>query len=101
MQSASIFYKNKIVVFHCFCSNFFCYIEVLDIPHSLFEEKLEKLKNAKGVKLDTDLTASDLKDLVEQYKNVYVEAKGENFPSGVECNTANFFTFCCYTFSWF
>ncbi|KAE9602025.1 putative pyruvate, phosphate dikinase [Lupinus albus] len=54
---------------------------VLDIPHSLFEEKLQKLKNTKGVKLDTDLTASDLKDLVEQYKNVYLQAKGEEFPS--------------------
>ncbi|XP_057730131.1 pyruvate, phosphate dikinase 2-like [Arachis stenosperma] len=54
---------------------------VLGIPHSLFEEKLEDLKNKKGAKLDTDLTASDLKDLVEQYKNVYLEANGENFPS--------------------
>nr|KYP58153.1 hypothetical protein KK1_004445 [Cajanus cajan] len=54
---------------------------VMDIPHSLFEDKLEKLKSAKGVKLDTDLTAYDLKDLVDQYKNVYLEAKGEKFPS--------------------
>ncbi|KAJ1395154.1 Pyruvate/Phosphoenolpyruvate kinase-like domain superfamily [Sesbania bispinosa] len=54
---------------------------VMDIPHSLFEDKLEKLKIAKGVKLDTDLTATDLKDLVEQYKNTYLEAKGEKFPS--------------------
>ncbi|PNX75605.1 phosphate dikinase chloroplastic-like, partial [Trifolium pratense] len=54
---------------------------VLDIPHSLFEEKLEKLKYSKGVKHDTDLTANDLKDLVEQYKNVYIEAKGEKFPT--------------------
>lgn len=54
---------------------------VLGVPHSLFEEKLEKLKNTKGVKLDTDLTAYDLKDLVEQYKKVYIEAKGEKFPS--------------------
>ncbi|KAK7387835.1 hypothetical protein VNO78_22630 [Psophocarpus tetragonolobus] len=54
---------------------------VMNIPHSLFEEKLEKLKNTKGVKLDTDLTAYDLKDLVEQYKNVYLEARGEKFPS--------------------
>lgn len=71
----------------------------MGIPHSLFEEKLENLKNKKGVTLDTDLTASDLSDLVEQYKNVYLEAKGENFPSGAECNATNF-TFCCYTFSW-
>lgn len=69
----------------------------MDIPHSLFEEKLEKLKNSKGVKLDTDLTATDLKNLVEQYKNVYFEAKGEKFPSGSECNTINFFLFCCYS----
>ncbi|GAU11079.1 hypothetical protein TSUD_197030, partial [Trifolium subterraneum] len=54
---------------------------VMDIPHSLFDEKLEKQKHSKGVKHDTDLTADDLKDLVEQYKNVYVEAKGEKFPS--------------------
>ncbi|XP_059311928.1 pyruvate, phosphate dikinase, chloroplastic isoform X1 [Lycium ferocissimum] len=54
---------------------------VMGISHSLFAEKLEKLKDAKGVKLDTELTASDLKQLVEQYKNVYVEAKGEKFPS--------------------
>ena len=59
----------------------------MDIPHSLFEEKLEKLKHTKGVKLDTDLTTYDLKDLVEQYKNVYLEARGEKFPSGAESNT--------------
>lgn len=57
-------------------------LKVMGISHSLFAEKLEKLKDAKGVKLDTELTASDLKQLVEQYKNVYVEAKGEKFPSG-------------------
>ncbi|XP_052114312.1 pyruvate, phosphate dikinase, chloroplastic [Arachis duranensis] len=54
---------------------------VMGIPHSLFEEKLKNLKGRKGVKLDTDLIASDLKDVVEQYKNVYLEAKGESFPS--------------------
>ena len=54
----------------------------MDIPHPLFEEKLENMKEAKGAKLDTDLTASDLKELVEQYKKVYLEAKGEKFPSG-------------------
>ncbi|GAA0155350.1 kinase [Lithospermum erythrorhizon] len=54
---------------------------VMGIPHELFEEKLQKLKDAVGVNLDTDLTSSDLKDLVEQYKAVYIEAKGEKFPS--------------------
>ncbi|URE07519.1 Pyruvate phosphate dikinase [Musa troglodytarum] len=54
---------------------------VMGIPHSRFEEQLEALKTAKGVKDDTDLTAADLKDLVAQYKNVYIEAKGEQFPT--------------------
>lgn len=54
----------------------------MDIPHALFEEKLEAMKAAKGVDNDTDLTANDLRELVGQYKNVYVEAKGEQFPSG-------------------
>lgn len=54
---------------------------VMDISHSLFEEKLEKMKSKRGIKLDTDLTASDLKELVEEYKSVYLEAKGEKFPS--------------------
>ncbi|RZC55368.1 hypothetical protein C5167_014225 [Papaver somniferum] len=54
---------------------------VMGISHSLFEEKLQELKAAKGVQLDTELTASDLKELVEKYKKVYFEAKGEHFPS--------------------
>ncbi|CAA3021781.1 pyruvate, phosphate dikinase, chloroplastic [Olea europaea subsp. europaea] len=54
---------------------------VMGISHSLFEEKLENMKTEKGITLDTNLTASDLKELVEQYKDVYVEAKGEKFPS--------------------
>ncbi|KAL9271497.1 Pyruvate, phosphate dikinase, chloroplastic-like protein [Drosera capensis] len=54
---------------------------VMGISHSLFEEKLEQLKETKGVKLDTELTASDLKELVAQDKNVYLEAKGKDFPS--------------------
>jgi pyruvate, orthophosphate dikinase len=54
----------------------------MDIPRSLFEEKLEHMKESKGLKNDTDLTASDLKELVGQYKEVYLSAKGEPFPSG-------------------
>jgi pyruvate,orthophosphate dikinase len=54
---------------------------VMGIPHSAFEEKLEKLKEEKKVKLDTELTADDLKELVAQYKEVYLEVIGEKFPS--------------------
>ncbi|KAJ3676332.1 hypothetical protein LUZ60_003744 [Juncus effusus] len=54
---------------------------VMGISHALFDEKLEEMKAAKGVKNDTDLTASDLKELVSQYKEVYTKAKGEPFPT--------------------
>lgn len=60
----------------------FAEMEVMGISHSLFEEKLEELKASKEVKLDTELTAADLKELVQEYKKVYVEAKGEQFPTG-------------------
>lgn len=56
----------------------------MKIPHSKFEEKLENYKHQKGVELDTELTAADLKELVEQYKSVYVEVTGKKFPSGTK-----------------
>ena len=62
----------------------------MGIPHSLFEEKLAKLKSTKGVNSDTNLTADDLKELVAEYKKVYVEAKGEQFPSGKMNHSINF-----------
>jgi len=63
--------------------------QVLDIPRSLFEEKLEHMKESKGAKNDTDLTAADLKELVGQYKEVYLTAKGEPFPSGTRKNACS------------
>ncbi|KAF8038150.1 hypothetical protein BT93_B0878 [Corymbia citriodora subsp. variegata] len=54
---------------------------VLGISHCSYEKKLENLKDTKGVDNDTDLSASDLKDLVEEYKKIYVEVKGVEFPS--------------------
>jgi pyruvate,orthophosphate dikinase len=54
---------------------------VMGIPHELFEEKLEAMKVEKGLRNDTELSVRDLEELVSQYKNVYVVAKGEQFPS--------------------
>ena len=45
-----------------------------------FEEILEKKKESKGVELDTELTADDLKELVAEYKAVIKEKKGLKFP---------------------
>ncbi len=45
-----------------------------------FEEILEGLKQEKGVKLDTELDAASLKELVELFKNVIKERLGVEFP---------------------
>lgn len=45
-----------------------------------FEEIIEKKKEAKGVKLDTELDTQDLKDLVTEFKALVKERLGEPFP---------------------
>ena len=57
---------------------------VMEIPKSLFEEEIDKMKNKKGVKLDTELDANDLKELVEIFKGIYKKEKGFEFPSNPE-----------------
>ncbi len=54
---------------------------VMGIPHAKFEEVIEALKKKKGAKEDTELTADDLKELVNSYKAVYRNATGYMFPS--------------------
>ena len=44
---------------------------VMSIDRSKFEDLLEKSKESKGVKLDTELDADDLKALVKQYHDLY------------------------------
>ncbi len=53
---------------------------VLEIPDEAFEEALEKLKEEKGAKEDTDLDAEALKELVERFKAIVREHKGFDFP---------------------
>lgn len=53
---------------------------VMEVEHAKFEEALENAKATKGVEYDTDLDAEDLKKLVEDYKKVIREAKGNDFP---------------------
>jgi pyruvate, orthophosphate dikinase len=45
-----------------------------------FEEILEAVKEAKGVKVDTDLDADDLKELVARFKAAAKERTGRDFP---------------------
>jgi pyruvate,orthophosphate dikinase len=53
---------------------------VAGVGHEHFEEAMEHLKHEKGVVEDTDLTAADLRELVDRYKAVYRQHKGFMFP---------------------
>lgn len=46
---------------------------VLGMPHEAFEEKMNALKKKYGVKKDVDFTADQLKELVQEFKDVYKE----------------------------
>jgi pyruvate,orthophosphate dikinase len=52
----------------------------MGVEHEHFEHEIHKMKDEKKVKLDTDLTADDLKELVKRYKAVYKKDVGEDFP---------------------
>ena len=52
---------------------------VVGLEHHDFEEALQSVKDEKGVKLDVDLDADDLKKVVEKYKAVYKKG-GKAFP---------------------
>jgi pyruvate, orthophosphate dikinase len=53
---------------------------VMEIEHSHFEHILEKVKDTKGAKYDTDLTAEDLQQIVSEYKAKIKKVKGVDFP---------------------
>ncbi len=53
---------------------------VMEVPKSFFEKIIDEVKEAKGVKFDTELDVDDLKELVKRFKAVYKEAKNEEFP---------------------
>ncbi len=57
---------------------------VLGVSHFRFEETLEDLKDERGVHLDTELTADDLKRLAQAYKAIVEEATGNPFPEDPE-----------------
>ncbi len=57
---------------------------VLGIDHYHFEELLEIHKERLGLQLDTELSAGDLRNLVDQFKAKVIEEGGENFPQDVE-----------------
>lgn len=56
-------------------------VEAEEGHHNPFEVVLDKLKEEKGYKVDTELTVEDLKVLVEGYKAVVREHAGVDFPT--------------------
>ena len=53
---------------------------VMEVEKSNFERIIDQLKAEKGVKLDTELDADDLKRLVKEFKAFYKKSKNEGFP---------------------
>ena len=54
---------------------------VMEVGKKYFEELIDKMKEEKGVTLDVDLTAEDLKELANQFKAEYKAKIGTDFPS--------------------
>lgn len=57
---------------------------VMEIPKPRFEKIIDEMKEEKGIELDTDLDANDLKEMVTRFKALYQEIKGTNFPQDPE-----------------
>lgn len=53
---------------------------VMEVGKKYFEELIDKMKEAKGVTYDVDLTADDLKELASQFKAEYKSKIGADFP---------------------
>lgn len=54
---------------------------VMEVSKTKFEKVIDEMKHQKGVKLDTELDANDLKKLVKLFKETYKAAKGSDFPA--------------------
>lgn len=53
---------------------------VMGIDRQKFEKALDEMKQRRNVRLDTDLTAEDLKKLVAEFRIIYRISTGEDFP---------------------
>ncbi|BCJ93157.1 pyruvate, phosphate dikinase [Anaerocolumna cellulosilytica] len=53
---------------------------VMEISKAKFERVLDEIKEKKGVHFDTELTADDLKEVITEFKALYKQEKGTDFP---------------------
>ena len=54
---------------------------VMEVGKKYFEQLIDEMKEKKGVKLDVELTADDLKELAQQFKAEYKSKIGQDFPT--------------------
>ena len=54
---------------------------VMEVGKKYFEVLIDKMKESKGVKLDTELTSEDLKELANMFKAEYKSKVGSDFPT--------------------
>ena len=54
---------------------------VMEMSKTEFEKLIDAMKEEKGVELDTELTADDLKELVNKFKSLYKAKMGSDFPT--------------------
>ncbi|HJZ61139.1 MAG TPA: pyruvate, phosphate dikinase [Miltoncostaeaceae bacterium] len=53
---------------------------VSGVDKAAFERALDEMKDARGAKADVDLSADDLRELVDRYKEIFERERGEPFP---------------------
>lgn len=53
---------------------------VIGVGKSAFERIIDELKESKNVKLDTELSAEDLKELIARFKSYFKKDQGIDFP---------------------
>lgn len=54
---------------------------VMGLNKAKFEEIIDEMKEKKGVQMDTDLDADDMKEMVKRFKKFYQDELNEEFPS--------------------
>lgn len=54
---------------------------VMEVGKAYFEKLIDEMKEKKGVTMDTELDADDLKELARLFKAEYKEKKGVDFPT--------------------
>jgi len=73
--------KNPRFAYDCYRRFIQMYSDVvMGVGKSEFEKIIDDVKNEKGVKMDTELDADDMKELIKRFKAMYKENQGNDFP---------------------